>query len=428
MQLDIAIVGSGIAGLGAAYLLNRRHRIEVFEQADYPGGHAHTVDAEAADGPQPVDTGFIVYNEVNYPHFTRLLAELQVASIPSNMSFGAHCPETGFAYSSRGLRGLFATPRNAGSPAFHRMLRDILRFNKMARHALDHGEEGDDTLDEFLRHHGFSDYFVRYYISPMSAAIWSAPAGRTLAFPAMTFFRFFKNHGLLSVRPDIPWRTVRGGSREYVRAMTRTFSDRIHLHTPVRQIRRTDSQVRLSFDDGPDRLFDRVVLAVHADQALRLLQDPSDDERRLLAHFPYQPNRVVLHDDATVLPRRRAAWASWNVRIPPADAGEQPLTMSYHMNRLQAIPGPTPYLVTLNPDVAWRRTMDGRPGHHVFFETDYDHPLYGTGSFRVQPEFATLNGRRQTCFCGAYTGYGFHEDGLASGLQAARALGVEWTS
>jgi uncharacterized protein len=426
--MKIAIIGSGIAGLTAAYVLGRRYPVDVFEKEGYAGGHAHTVDATGPNGPQPVDTGFIVYNEVNYPHFTRLLRELSVETLASDMSFGVHSPSESFAYSSRGVAGLLATPQHLLSPRIFRMVRDIIRFNGLARTALENGDGADMTLRDFLGAHRFSDAFIQYYITPMSSAIWSAAPGRTLAFPALTFFRFFNNHGLLSITPDIPWRTIKGGSRSYVTAMTRTFKDRLHLNTPVRGIRRADSKVYLSFDDGPDRVYDRVVIAAHADQALQLLADPSEEERRLLSLFPYQKNRVVLHNDSSMLPRRRAARAAWNVRVPESSGTEAPLTMSYDMNRLQQIAGDTPYLVTLNPGNRWleqlRRNTNGT---RMYFETVYEHPAFIADSFRMQSELTRLNGPRNTYFCGAWFGYGFHEDGVVSGLNAARAMGVDWS-
>lgn len=424
--MKIAIVGSGISGLGAAHVLQRAHHVEVFEKEAEPGGHAHTVEVPTSAGAQPVDTGFIVYNEPNYPLLTRLFAEVQVETMPSDMSFGVHDPAQGWAYSSRGLPGLLATPRNLLRPAFYSMVKDILRFNKCAKRALN-GPAGTETLGEFLHSHRFSPAFIEGYISPMSSAIWSAPPGKTLAFPAWTFFRFFNNHGLLSTSPDIPWRTVKGGSREYVRAVTRPFADRLHTNTPVQRIERRPDGVRVYLNDGPALTFDAIVLAVHADQALRLLADPSDEETTLLSRYPYQANRTVLHNDASLLPKQSAAWASWNVRLPAKLETDEPLAMHYDMNRLQSIPGPESLLVTLNPETQWIEQRRGDTGStRIYYETTYEHPAYRTDSFTKQNELQRLNGPRNTYYCGAYFGYGFHEDGLASGVHAARALGVEW--
>lgn len=449
--MNIAIVGSGISGLGAAHILRKTHSVTVFEKEDRPGGHARTIDVPTPEGPQPVDTGFIVYNEVNYPNFTRLLRELNVETIPSNMSFGMHSPDEGFSYSSRGIRGLLATPANVVKPAFYRMLRDIFRFNRLARAALveysdtamnpgdSHSPmaeppEGTDiahgeTLRSFLHRNQFSTAFSRYYLSPMSSAIWSATSDQTLEFPALTLFKFFQNHGLLSVSPYIPWRTIRGGSQAYVQAVTRPFKDRLRLKTPVRRIRRADQKVYLSLDDGPELEFDAVLLACHADQALRMLADPTPEEQQLLSLFPYQVNHVALHNDISVMPSSRAAWASWNVRVRPSCPHPEPLAMHYHMNRLQAIPGPAEYLVTLNPESQWLEAMRGPSGQGTLYdETNLEHPAYGPGSFQHQGRLPSLNGVRNTYYCGAYFGYGFHEDGLCSGIRAARALGVDWRS
>jgi uncharacterized protein len=421
--MKIAIIGTGISGLGAAHVLHPQHEVHCFEKESYIGGHSHTVDADG----QPVDTGFIVYNERNYPKLTRLFRELKVETIPSDMSFGVYHPQSDFAYASHGLTSLLASPRNLLSGRFYRMLYDVIRFNRLGRKLVAEQRHTDLTLADFLRLHHFSPAFEEYYITPMSAAIWSAPPGKTLGFPALTFMRFFHNHGLLSIAPAISWRTVKGGSREYVQALTRPFADRVHVKQPVALVRRSKEQVHLSFDDGPDQVFDRVIIATHADQALDLLANPTDEERRLLRLFPYQHNKVVLHNDVSVLPPHRRAWASWNVLVPAERKADTPLAMTYDMNRLQSIPGNTRYLVTLNPDLAWlERLRAAEDGPRLFFETEYEHPAYSTASFQVQAELAELNGQRLTCFCGAYCGYGFHEDGLAAGVRAADALGVAW--
>lgn len=426
--MNIAIIGSGVSGLMAAYVLQRQHTIDVFEKDAWIGGHAHTVDAPGDDGDQPVDTGFIVYNEVNYPHFTRLLAELNVPTIASDMSFAVFDPLAGMAYSSRGFSGLFASKRNLMRPGFLRMIRDILRFNRSALNALESNSAHGLTLGEFLKNGGYSAAFIRWYIAPMSSAIWSAAGDNTLGFPAETFFRFFKNHGLLSISPDIPWRTVQGGSRAYVNALTRSFRDRIHLNTPVRSVRRSDEGVWLHFDDGPDRRYDRVVIAAHADQALQLLADPTPEEKKWIGLFPYQHNRVALHNDSGILPSRERARASWNVRIHDTQpCAERPVTLTYLMNRLQQIPGDHNYLVTLNPPSAWRAAMaEGAAGKSVWYETVYEHPVFTAEGFGAQADLRAWNGAYRTVFAGAYLGYGFHEDGLVSGLEAARRLGADW--
>lgn len=412
----------------ASYLLNRKYEITVFEKDRHIGGHANTVDVPANNGAVPVDTGFIVYNEINYPHFSRLMSELGVLTQPSDMSFGVHSPTDKFTFSSRGLRGLLSHKRNLLRPSFLRMITEIIRFNRLARRALTDGSAAGLSLLGFLEARRFSPYFIRYYISPMSSAIWSAAPGQTLQFPAETFIRFFHQHGLLSISPDIPWRTITGGSREYVKALTRAFRDRIRINRPVRKIRRGADHVHLSFDDGPDQRFDHVVVAAHADQALTLLDDPSDEERRALTRFPYQRNRVLLHNDASIMPTRKQAWAAWNVHVEGRGGVPSLLCMSYHMNRLQRISANDHYLVTLNPPDEYLKAVEsGAPGARVFYDTIYEHPAYIAGSFPAQADLPRLNGLNRTWFCGAYFGYGFHEDGLKSGLAVARQLGVEWT-
>ncbi len=429
--MRIAVVGTGIAGLGAAHVLQRAGcDVTCFEQEAEPGGHAHTERVAQNGEVQPVDTGFIVYNEPNYPLFTRLLRELQVATQPSDMSFGCYNEVSGIMYSSRGLRGLWARPRNVVSPALYRMVADIARFNRLAGEQLRRTTEPGLLLGDFLQQQRFSQVFIDHYISPMSAAIWSAPPGATLDFPAETFFRFFNNHALLKLAPDIQWRTVCGGSRSYVQALVRPFSDRVHTRTTVRHVIREADQVRLQLAGGEDQFVDRVVLAVHADQALAILDQPSKSEQEHLAAFPYQPNRVALHNDISLLPPARRAWASWNVRLTSASQrGESPLTMTYHMNRLQGMPERYPYCVSLNPAADWCDRLHAKQqeaGPRIFFETSYAHPAYTAHSFDIQPRLATLNEHGPVYFCGAWFGYGFHEDGLRSGVAAARALGVEW--
>jgi uncharacterized protein len=415
--MKIAVVGSGISGLMAAYVLSRQHDVHVFEKEATLGGHAHT--EEGPDG-TPVDTGFIVFNEVNYPLFTRLLRELQVESQPSDMSFGVDDPATGFAFSSRGLTGALARRSNLLRPSFYRFVADIHRFNQAALAALESGAGDDLTLGAFVDQLGLGAAFREQYLVPMSSAIWSAPPGKTLGFSAAVFLRFFKNHGLLSLAPSIRWRTVKGGSRRYVEAIRRRLGDGVHLNAPVQAVRRQDGRACVTLVDGAEQVFDAVVLAAHADQSLALLADATEEERRLLGYYPYQANRVVLHSDAQVMPRAKGAWASWTVRMtPPAAAGgEAQLVMSYDMNRLQSLPPRQPYFVTLNPLSEWAL--------QPHYETVYDHPAYDQRSFQQHAALRGLNAGGPVYFCGAYFGYGFHEDGLRSGLDAAAAMGVEW--
>lgn len=411
--MRIAIVGSGISGLVAAHLLQPRHEICVYESERRIGGHTHTVDVEIDGERYAVDTGFIVYNERTYPHFTRLLAKLGVETQPSDMSFGLTCERTGLEWSSRGLRGLFAQPSNALRPAFHRMLRDVLRFNREARRLLDLESE-KVSLGDYLCGAGYSREFVEHYALPMGAAIWSAAPGAFLRVPAATFVRFFDNHGLLEARPSLPWRVVRGGSARYADALVAPFRQRIRLGCPVRSIRRNDAAVEVVSAEGV-RSFDHVILAVHSDQALRLLEDPSALERRLLGSIAYQENDVVLHTDVSLMPRRRSAWASWNYRGPRDSGGR--VVVSYDMNRLQGIESRHRFLVTLN--AAERIAPERVLGRFV-----YHHPVLDAEAITAQKLHGEISGIGRTHYCGAYWGYGFHEDGVKSALAVCERFGV----
>lgn len=413
--MRIAIVGSGISALVAARELHARHEIVVYEREPRPGGHSHTVVAVEGEREIGVDTGFIVYNERTYPVFSALLRELGVATQPSEMSFGVRCDRCRLEWSGSGFAGIFAQRRRLLSPAHLRMLVDVVRFNRDGRRAVAERSVGDETLGAFLAARGYSRGFLAHYLLPMGGAIWSAPAGRFDEFPAATFLRFFDNHGLLTIAGQPIWRTVVGGSREYVRALVRPFADRIRLATPVQQIRRTPLGVEIVTDGAAPERFDRVVVGTHSDQALALLADPSDDERRALEAIPYRPNLAVLHTDESVLPTRAAARASWNVRIDDCDRLDGPLVMTYSMNRLQRLDARRHYCVTLNDEreIAPDRILERIP---------YEHPVFTARAIAGQARLREVNGERGTYFCGAWTGYGFHEDGARSGLEVARAI------
>lgn len=412
----IAVIGAGVAGLTAAYLLGRDHDVTLFERNEDPGGHTHTI--AVPDGPDagtPVDTGFIVMNHRNYPLFSRLLAHLGVRLQDSDMSFSYHCERTGFQYAGTGWNGLFAQRRNLASPAFWRMLRDILRFNARARRDLAAGGLAGQELGEYVARQGLSREFAERYLYAMAAAIWSAPPSEIRRFPALSFVRFFENHGLLSLSEAPRWKTVAGGSRTYVEAMLRRFSGRLRLRAEVRAVRRGLEGVAVATAEGAER-FDRAVIAAHADEALALLEDPSEEERRLLGAWGYSTNRTVLHTDATVLPPLRRAWASWNYAREAAAGEEAPVSLTYHMNRLQRLRTQAEYCVTLN------RTAP-IPAQRVIRELVYTHPRYSPAALASQPELQRLNGARRTWFCGSYFGYGFHEDAVRAGVQAARGAG-----
>ncbi|MDH5566596.1 MAG: FAD-dependent oxidoreductase [Myxococcales bacterium] len=412
--MKIAIIGSGISGLVAARGLHQRHAITVFEADDRIGGHTHTVDVELDGQRYAVDTGFIVYNERTYPNFTRLLARLGVETKPTEMSFGVSCERTGVEWGSRGLASVFAQPRNALRPAFHRMLRDVLRFNREARILLDTPQE-KVALGDYLCGSGYSRAFVSHYILPMGAAIWSADPETFLRFPAASFVRFFENHGLLTANPSVCWRVVRGGSARYVEKLVAPFADRIRTGCPVRAVRRQRRCVELTAG-GEIQQFDHVILAVHSDQALRLLVDASGLERTLLQKISYQKNDVVLHTDASLMPRSRRAWASWNYRV--ADEQRARALVTYDMNRLQGIASAQPLLVTLNGTdrIAPERILRRFVTHH---------PVFDAEAMAAQKRHHEVSGVQRTHFCGAYWGYGFHEDGVKSALAVCRSLGME---
>ena len=396
--MRIAIVGSGISGLGAAHALSRVHDVEVFEREARAGGHANTV----VHGGLALDTGFLVHNERNYPLLTRLFSELGVATHESDMSFSVSCSGCGLEYSGRRP---FAQPANAARPAFLSLLWEVGRWLRTAR-----PEDESQSLAAYLDVHGYSQRFRRHFLVPLTSALWSTAPGRALEFPAAYAIRFFANHGMLGFG-RFRWRTVTGGSRRYVDAIAAQLGDRLRLGQGVRSVRRSPDFVELRTGDGIER-FDRVVLATHADSALALLEDPTPDERRVLGGFAYTTNEAVLHNDSRFLPRTAAARASWNYRL--GDDGRP--TVTYHLNRLQALDAEQDYCVTLNEDV---------PEEHVLERFTYAHPLYTVETLRAQGELSRLAGGR-THYAGAYFGNGFHEDGLASGLAVARALGAAW--
>jgi len=417
MTRRIAIVGTGISGLTAAWLLQRRHEITVFERDARIGGHSHTVAVPGDDdgGELGVDTGFIVYNRRTYPNFTRLLEKLGVATQPSDMSFGFRDDATGLEYAAPEPWRLFAQPENLLRPPFHRMLRDILRFYREAAAWLQEADEAA-VLADFLAERGYSREFVENHLYPVCAAIWSSPHAAMGRYPAAALLRFFANHGLLTLTDRPRWRTVSGGSRRYVEKLTAPFRDRIRLEAPVVRVERDAGGVTIvSPRHGPER-FDHVVLACHADQALALLAAPTAREAEVLGAFPYAANETVLHSDVRILPRRRLAWASWNYHR--GAGGDRAVTMTYDQNRLQRLRSRRRWLVTLN------RTADLDPAL-VHTRLRYEHPQYDARAVRLQAAGDELNGANRTWYCGAYWGYGFHEDGVVSGLRVARAFGEE---
>ena len=427
-RLKLAIVGSGIAGLAVAHTLQGRADITLFEAGDYFGGHTHTVDITlpTAQGPvmHGIDTGFLVFNERTYPNLINLLAELDVATARSEMSFSVQVPNARrgrpLEWSGSSLNTVFAQRGNLLDGRFLRMLRDLLRFNWLATRLATRGHDAAlmQPLADFLREHRFSAEFRDWYFLPMIGCIWSCPTDQMLQFPVATMVRFCHNHGLLQVRDRPQWWTVAGGARQYVEKIVGAIGDK-RLNTPVRLIERDEAGVRIITDAGGQPLaerFDKVVLATHADQSLALLRDASPAERATLGAIRYQPNRAVLHLDASVLPRRRAAWAAWNFeRAADASTGSDQVCLHYLINRLQPLPFTQPVLVSLNPQREIAR-------NHVMGEFNYAHPVFDLAAIRAQADLPALQGQRHTYYCGAWMGYGFHEDGLKAGLGVARQL------
>lgn len=414
----IAVVGSGIAGLTSALLLQKKYQVSLFEQNDYLGGHTHTIDIEADGQRYPVNTGFIVYNDWTYPNFIRLMEHLNVATEPSNMSFSVHCDRTGLEYNGTTLNSLFCQRKNLVSRRFWRMVTDIVRFNREA--TADHVAgriSASTTLQQYLDEHRYSEEFTRYYIIPMGAAIWSTSEADMLRFPFAFFVRFFHNHGMLSVNERPQWRVISGGSRSYVKALLDQLHGPVHINRKIQSIERHDTGVTLRDQFDQLEQFDAVVMACHSDQALALLKSPTTAEREILGAIPYLENDVVLHTDTRLLPERKLAWAAWNYRIP-----EQPgsaVALTYNMNILQNFTGPTTFCVSLN------QTANIDPAK-ILARYNYSHPGFTLAGMSAQKQFDNINGVNRTYFCGAYWFNGFHEDGVNSAIRVARSLNVQF--
>ena len=413
----IAVIGGGIAGLSAAWLLSRQHEVTLYEKDSWLGGHAHTVDVETAAGPLAIDTGFIVYNQRNYPNFTALLDHLGVESTETNMSFAASVGDGRFEYSSD-LRGLVGQKRNLARPAYWQMLAEIVRFYNHAEGLLDSPDIEGVTLGEFLGRHDYSEQLVELHVLPMCAAIWSSSAAAIRGFPMQAFVRFFSSHELFKLGRRAMWRTVKGGSRSYVEALVGDFASRVRKAPAARSISRQGGLVTVEDARGERDVFTDVIMASHADQTLALLDDADGLERQVLGAFSYTTNRAVLHDDISLMPKRRHVWASWNyIGGDEGQAGGGALCVSYWMNRLQNLDPKHPIFLTLNPT--------REPKASALLQSFvYEHPLFNQAALSAQRQLWQLQGRRGTWFCGSYFGYGFHEDALQSGLAVAERFGM----
>ncbi len=407
---NIAIIGTGIAGLTCAYYLNRQgHRLKIYEAADYIGGHTHTVPTEYNGEQARIDTGFIVFNDRTYPNFIALMEEIGVDYQPTEMSFSVRNDSDNLEYNGTNLNGLFAQRNNLVRPRFYRMLKDIMHFNKRVRNSSGDGAEA--TIGEFLDQSAYSPWFTDNYLLPMISAIWSMGTEDCLDFPLSFFVRFFDNHGLLDLVDRPQWYTIKGGSSSYIDPLTANFSHDIMLNTPVKRVERTADSGALVHTSKESSSFDEVIFACHGDQALALLQNPSEDEQRVLSNFHFSTNRVVLHTDQSQLPKRQKAWASWNYRV--TDNGSEQSTLNYNMNILQRLDKKHVYLVSLNQDI---------DNDQIIREFEYSHPVYSVSMLNAQSQWHLVSGVDHLHYCGAYWFNGFHEDGVKSALRIIKML------
>jgi uncharacterized protein len=410
--MKIAIIGSGISGLGAAYLLNEKYDITVYEKNAYIGGHSRTIDVPTGQGTTPVDTGFIVFNDWNYPNLTGLFQQLDVPYQKSSMSFGVSIDDGWLEYASGGL---FAQKRNVLRPAYYGMLADIVRFNKKALPFIE--RNADITLEECLYKLKMGDWFRRYYLLAMGAAIWSCPVNTIMKFPAQTFLQFFKNHGLLSINNRPQWYTVTGGSREYVKRLTQSFKDKIKLNCGVERVSNRYQEISVTDTQGNTEVFDQVIFACHADEALRMIEDPTEDQQAVLGAFDYQDNAIIVHSDTSFMPKHKKCWASW-IYLSEGKKDDKPVvSLSYWMNNLQGLDPEYPIIVTLNPGRRPKQEL-------ILDEHTFSHPIFDLKAIRAQDRLSRIQGNHEMWFCGAYQRYGFHEDGLLSAVNIVKELGV----
>lgn len=409
----VAVIGAGVSGLTSAYRLADDFDVTIFEGEGRIGGHSSTVYVETDTGALPIDTGFIVFNDRNYPNFNELLAEIGAEHVRSNMSFSVSDELGEFEYAGSSPNALYATRRNIVNPRFHRMVAELVRFNREAKKFIRDGADDDISLREYLALGGYSEYFVERLIVPQVSAVWSADPAQLYEFPARIVFQFFDNHGVLELTGRPQWRTIAGGSNEYVKCLTASFDDKIEIGVAAEAIRRGESGVAIKLSDGAEAIFDEVVVATHSDQALSLLADPTDSESAVLGAIPYVGNDVVLHTDASLMPKRRAAWASWNFHL--LDEPRDRTTVTYWMNNLQPIAGDQDYFVTLN-------LSDKIDPNEVIYEQNFSHPVFTAKGLDAQERHAEISGVNRTHYCGAYWRWGFHEDGVWSGIRAAESV------
>ncbi len=411
--MRIAIVGTGISGLSAAWLLAEGNELTLFEANDYIGGHTNTVRVKEGQQSIPVDTGFIVFNQQNYPNLCRLFDRLQIPSRDSDMSFSVKCEASGLEYKGSSLRTLFTQKRNIFKPAFLRMLKDILTLHRRAPKHLANGLDEAITVADYARQHGYSEYFMNNYLLPLGASLWSCPPAAFKHFPMRFVLEFLNNHGMLQINNRPVWKTVAGGANTYIKKLIPPFASRIFVKSPVKQVIRHDNRVTVRLISGKQEEFDEVIMACHADQSLRLIADPDEAEKHLLSAFNYQYNEAILHTDSTILPKQKPAWASWNYRIPTRHQGNT--QVSYNMNMLQGIESTHTYCVSLNQADAIRTDR-------IIKKIGYHHPVFTPGRDAAQSQHEQLIRRKRISYCGAYWGYGFHEDGINSGLAVAAAF------
>ncbi|MCA9400975.1 MAG: FAD-dependent oxidoreductase [Candidatus Omnitrophica bacterium] len=416
---QLAIIGSGISGMAAAYFLRDKYSITFFEKNNYFGGHTNTLTVDDEGEEIFIDSAFMVYNEMTYPLLTKLFKQLGVVTKATDMSFSVQHLPSKLEYTGTGFNGLFIQRRNLVNPRHYRMLMDIHRFNQESVEVLNKEEYQSYTIEQYIKERRYGQDMLHKYLVPMSSAVWSTPPSMMLRFPILTLVRFFKNHGFLGLTTHYQWRTVEGGSRQYRDQIVSTIKPKIHLNTPIEKIFREKDKVRVVDHRGHRTVFDKVILAAHADESFYMLGDPTDLERNLLARFRYHPNKATLHRDAAVMPRRKGAWSSWNYRIKENDQGEAQPSTIYHMNSLQQVSQKNNYFISINDD------NDADP-NKIIWETTYTHPLYNVEAMRAQQDLPGLNQQNNnTYFCGAYFRYGFHEDGLMSGMNVAQAISGE---